>query len=190
MSTGTQAKPEKKLTPKQEMFCLEYLIDLNATQAAIRAGYSKKTAYSIGNENLSKPEISSRISELAAKRIERASKSADDVIKEIENVGFARLNKVVSFNESGLAFVMSSDEIDDATMAALESVEVTEIVGKKDGDNDMLKTKVKLHSKMSALNLLAKHHGLVNDKGEDAGTVNLVVNVIDYSKVKITEAEK
>ena len=45
------------MTEKQKLFCEEYLIDLNATQAALRAGYSEKTAYSIGNENLKKPEI-------------------------------------------------------------------------------------------------------------------------------------
>lgn len=45
------------MTEKQKRFCEEYLIDLNATQAALRAGYSEKTAYSIGNENLKKPEI-------------------------------------------------------------------------------------------------------------------------------------
>ena len=46
-----------RVTEKQKLFCEEYLIDLNATQAALRAGYSEKTAYSIGNENLKKPEI-------------------------------------------------------------------------------------------------------------------------------------
>ena len=52
------------MTEKQKLFCEEYLIDLNATQAALRAGYSKKTAYSIGNENLKKPEIQEYIQKL------------------------------------------------------------------------------------------------------------------------------
>lgn len=56
------------LTDKQEMFCREYLIDLNATQAAIRAGYSGKTANRTASENLSKPDIQSRIAELKAQR--------------------------------------------------------------------------------------------------------------------------
>lgn len=63
----------KKLTAKQQRFCDEYLIDLNATQAAIRAGYSKKTAYSIGQENLNKPEIKEciekRMAEMEAKLV-------------------------------------------------------------------------------------------------------------------------
>lgn len=57
-----------KLTDKQELFCLEYLRDLNRTQAAIRAGYSPDSAYSIGSENMSKPEIASRVKELMDKR--------------------------------------------------------------------------------------------------------------------------
>ena len=54
------------LTGKQEMFCREYLIDLNATQAAIRAGYSAKTVNRTASENMSKPDIQSRIAELKA----------------------------------------------------------------------------------------------------------------------------
>lgn len=64
---GDEENDEKsKLTPKQEAFCNEYLIDLNATAAAKRAGYSEDTAYSIGWENLKKPEIASRIAEIRA----------------------------------------------------------------------------------------------------------------------------
>jgi len=71
----------KALTAKQEMFCLEYLKDLNATQAAIRAGYSEKTAQIIGSENLSKPLISDRIAELMKERSERVVIDADWVLK-------------------------------------------------------------------------------------------------------------
>ena len=57
-----------KLTSKQELFCLEYLIDLNATKAAMRAGYSESSAYSIAGENMKKPEIIEKIAELKAER--------------------------------------------------------------------------------------------------------------------------
>lgn len=60
-----------RLTPRQQRFVDEYLIDLNATQAAIRAGYSKKTAYAIGHENLSKPEIANAIEVKQAFRAEK-----------------------------------------------------------------------------------------------------------------------
>ena len=77
------------LTPKQTRFVQEYLIDLNATQAAIRAGYSAKTAFAIGHENLSKPNIAAAITEAQAKRAERAEITADRVLEELGEIGFA-----------------------------------------------------------------------------------------------------
>lgn len=71
-----------KLTAKQGRFVEEYLIDLNATQAAIRAGYSAKTAYSIGQENLSKPEIAEAVCEANAQRSERTKIDADYVLQQ------------------------------------------------------------------------------------------------------------
>jgi phage terminase small subunit len=75
-----------KLTDKQEAFCQEYLIDLNATQAAIRAGYSEHTANVIGPENLAKPCIAEKIAELKAERSERVQVDADFVLQGLINV--------------------------------------------------------------------------------------------------------
>lgn len=74
------------LTAKQEAFCYEYLIDLNATQAAIRAGYSKKTAGSVGNENLQKPEIAEVIQEALDARSKRTEITADYVLQGIQEI--------------------------------------------------------------------------------------------------------
>lgn len=71
----------KKMTAKQMRFCDEYLIDLNATQAAIRAGYSKKTAYAIGEENLRKPEIKSFIEKRMAEKEAALIADQDEVLK-------------------------------------------------------------------------------------------------------------
>ena len=199
MSTATQETPEvvKKLTPKQSLFCIEYMIDLNATQAAIRAGYSEHTAQRIGSENLSKPLIMQHLAHLLTERVKRSTKSADDVIKELESVGFSRLGDIMSWNESGVAFLKNSDELDDDAMAAIESVQVTEeqthiTASGAEGDpkrkiqgSSVLKTKVKLHSKMAALRELAKHHGLVNDNPDLNVIVPIQVNIIDYSKVEL-----
>jgi phage terminase small subunit len=166
-----------KLTDKQEKFCLEYMIDLNATQAAIRAGYSPKTASEMGYENLNKPQIIDRIAQMKEEGYSRARKSRDDIIRELENIGFSRLGKVVSWNESGPSMLKSSEDIDDDTHAALESIEITEdFVGKGDDARAVLKTKVKLHNKLPALQQLAKHHNIgteetLNLKGEGLGSV-------------------
>jgi phage terminase small subunit len=75
-----------KLTAKQQRFCDEYLIDLNATQAAIRAGYSKKTAYSIGVENLNKPELKKYIDARMAEKESELIADQDEVLKYLTSV--------------------------------------------------------------------------------------------------------
>lgn len=193
MSTAliTDTPGQKKLKPKREVFCQEYLIDLNKTQAALRAKYSPKTAYSIGHELLKIPEVQDRIAHLATIKEKRAEKSADDVIKELENVGFSRLGDIIEWNQSGMAFLKDSDSVSDDAMAAIESVQVTEEQAGDDKNSCMvLKSKVKLHSKMAALTQLAKHHGLVQDKINVTVPIAVQVNLIDYSKVKLEGEDK
>jgi len=93
----------KKLTAKQETFCQEYLVDLNATQASIRAGYSEKSANIIACENLAKPNIQERISELQVERAERTRIDADWVLKsaaEVYQVATGQLPTKVVVRES------------------------------------------------------------------------------------------
>ena len=82
------------LTKKQEAFCLEYLKDLNATQAAIRAGYSKNCAGEIGFANLRKVQIQAKIAKAAAKRAERTRVDADDVVRGLYRVFVKGTEKV------------------------------------------------------------------------------------------------
>lgn len=80
------------MTDKQKKFCEEYVIDFNATQAAIRAGYSEKTAGSIGDENLKKPEIKKYIAELQAESQERNQIKRDNIVDELKKIGFADID--------------------------------------------------------------------------------------------------
>ena len=77
-----------RLTSKMEKFCHEYLIDLNATRAAIRAGYSKKTARVIGPENLIKPAVAERIAELSKKRVKATDITAEKVLQAIADISY------------------------------------------------------------------------------------------------------
>lgn len=77
---------QSKLTEKQKRFCEEYLIDLNATQAAIRAGYSKKTAYSMGQRLLKNVEVQKYISYLQSEQSNRTGITSDTVLKELEKI--------------------------------------------------------------------------------------------------------
>lgn len=80
------------MTEKQIRFCEEYLIDFNATQAAIRAGYSEKTAYSIGVENLKKPEIKKYIEKRKKELREQTEIKLEDIIEEACKIGFADID--------------------------------------------------------------------------------------------------
>lgn len=77
---------EKKLTPKQKRFCDEYLVDLNATQAAIRAGYSEKTAAVIANENLKKPNIQEYVNQRMAEKEKELIADQDEVLRYLTSV--------------------------------------------------------------------------------------------------------
>lgn len=98
------AKQPSKLTAKQQRFCEEYLIDLNATQAAIRAGYSEKTAHDIGSENLRKPNIANYIAEKQAEARDRNAITVDFVlngIKDIAEQGEHENNRLKAFDLLG-----------------------------------------------------------------------------------------
>jgi phage terminase small subunit len=111
-----------KLTAKQEMFCREYLIDLNATQAAIRAGYSKDTANVIGCENLTKPNIQEYIHILVEERKKRVEITADDVLADVletrkQAAELDRLAERLKANELlGKHLKMWTDKVDHQTL--------------------------------------------------------------------------
>lgn len=100
-----------KLTAKQERFCEEYLIDLNATQAAIRAGYSVESAGSIGSENLTKPEIRARIDTAMAERSKRTGINADRVLRELGRIAFLNPTKVIDFQTAEVLSDASEDDL-------------------------------------------------------------------------------
>ncbi|WP_431321665.1 terminase small subunit [Rhizobium sp. YTU87027] len=97
------------LTPKQERFVEEYLIDLNATQAAIRSGYSKKTAGSVGAENLTKPEIQAALSAAQNARSERTEITADMVLEQWWKLATADPNAIVSHRRVCCRFCHGKD---------------------------------------------------------------------------------
>ena len=90
-----------ELEEKQKMFCKEYLVDFNGTQAAIRAGYSKKTARSIASENLTKPNIQAYLKELIDSRNKRTQITQDDVIADIIKVKDRCMQNEVVLDKEG-----------------------------------------------------------------------------------------
>lgn len=137
-----------KLTPKQQKFIDEYLVDLNGTQAAIRAGYSKKTAQRIASENLSKPVIRAAIQKRQAKLQSKLEVTQETVLRELASIGFANGTDFVTI-EHGRVVIKNTNEVAPEKLPA--------VAGIKEG---MYGTEIKLHDKVKALELLGKYLGL------------------------------
>ncbi|VTP12686.1 Terminase small subunit [Phytobacter ursingii] len=139
------------LTDKQEMFCREYLIDLNATQAAIRAGYSEKTANEQGAQNLAKVSIRERISELKAQRNDRIDIDADYVLRRLTEID--QMDVIDILNEVGdLKPVRDWPKV---WRTSLSGLDIMAMAG--DGDTAALLKKIKWPDKVKNLELLGKH---------------------------------
>lgn len=157
------------LNGKQSRFVDEYLVDLNATQAAIRAGYSAKTAYSIGWELLRKPEIEQAIHAAMEERAKRTQITADRVLYELARIAYANMGEYIETQEDGSAYVDLSHLSADQAAAIQEIVTDTYMDGSGDDAVPVKKVKFKLHPRTRALELLGKHRGLFTDKHEVSG---------------------
>jgi phage terminase small subunit len=155
---------------RHEAFCHEYLIDSDGQRAYIAAGYSEKgagqSAYRLLN-HADFEDLQVRLAYLQAELNASRRKTAEDIIQELEYVGFSRVTDYTSWNESGMAFHKNSEDLPPGVAAAIESVQVEEKAIGKEGDESMvLKTKVKQHNKLKALELLMKNKAMLTEKVE------------------------
>ena len=141
------------LTTRQQVFVEEYLIDLNATQAAIRAGYAKKTARFIGCENLTKPNIAAAVASAMQERSARVQLEADDVLRHLKAIALSNICNYLSYGPNGVV-LKDSRGLTDGQSAAIE--EVAETVGSK-GRRTI---RFKLQDKVKAIDMAMKHLGL------------------------------
>lgn len=161
------------LTAKQQCFVAEYLVDLNATQAAIRAGYSENTAAVIGYENLTKPPIQAAIAAAMADRAKRTEVTQDRVVKELAKIGFANMKNYMRAGGDGDPYLDFSVLTEDQT-AALAEVTVDDYVdGRGENARAVKRVKFKLHDKRAALVDLGRHLGIFKDKIEHSGSLTL-----------------
>ena len=156
-----------KLTKKQQLFVDEYLIDLNATQAAIRAGYSPNSARQIADENLSKPDIKNTIGKALAERSKRTGVNADRIIQELAKIAFVNPTDVMNMDEATIKGDANRDDT-----AAISSVKVKSIPTE---NGDITEREVKTYDKIKALELLGKHIGMFSDKLKVEGVVPVVI---------------
>lgn len=157
-------KAVRKLAPMQSVFVQEYLIDLNATQAAIRAGYSAKTAEQQGYQLLQKPSVQAAIAARQKEREQRTAVAADRVLLEAARLALFDPRKL--FNDDGSP--KGIHELDDDTAAAVAGIEVVEQFEGSGKDRVFVGylKKYRIADKNSALEKLFRHHGLYERDNE------------------------
>ena len=146
---------------KQKQFCKEYVVDLNATQAAIRAGYSPKTARQIGQRLLTKVDIQAEIQRLKKLRASKVEVTADFVLKQLVDIATTNITDVVNIMnrpipmEDGSVInvpyliVKNTEELTEAQKSAIASI--------KQGKNGI---EIKMHDKVATLKLIGDHLGM------------------------------
>lgn len=166
---------EAKLTWKQKIFVDEYLVDFNATRAAIAAGYSEKTAYSIGWENLRKPEIKAELD----RRLDEVRMSKGEVLRRQSDIAAGDIADFMDITPMGwnISLLMHDENgelvIDEQTKRPMRNPKtklikrlkqkVTTINSKDGDDKEIIETEIELYPADDALKTLAKHHGLLKD---------------------------
>ncbi len=158
-----------RLTGKQERFCREYMIDFNATQAAIRSGYSKKTAGSIGQENLTKPEIFKRIELLQEELRNKAELTAEMIIEELRALCFYNIQDFVDTGNS----IKDITKLSRKLTRPITGIKVTESFTKNaSGKMDKeVTTELKFTDKRGALVDLGRHLGIFEKDNEQGKTI-------------------
>ena len=153
------------LTPKQRRFVEEYPLDLNATQAAIRAGYSAKTADKIGTQLLGKTSIKAAIAAALAERSKRTEVTADRVVRELALVAFSDVGDLLDFSGDGLT-LRPACQVPERARRAVSSVKVRrQVEGKGEDAREVELIEFKFWSKTDALDKLARHTGVYPAKG-------------------------
>lgn len=168
------------LTAKQKQFAEEFIIDLNATKAAIRAGYSEHTAKEIGYENLTKPHIAEYIQQLMDERSNRTQVKADRVLEEYAKIAFADIKNFLSFRTEKA--MVGVDEEDDEGKPLYDYRQVIEMKPSEEVDGTMISEvsinakgvfSFKLHDKKGALDSIAKHLGMFKEEVKHTGEIAL-----------------
>lgn len=171
--------PNSDLTPKQQRFVDEYLIDLNATQAAVRAGYSAKTAPQGAAQLLNNIKVAAAIAERREKLAEKAGVTVEKIVDEMRKLGFSDIRRAIKWNghlvreqdnddggdvlviketRNNLVSLVDSEDLDDDTAAAVASISQNATGG----------ITIKMHDKLAALTKLGDHLGMF--KKDDDGS--------------------
>lgn len=181
MKQKNPKKSERKMPTKRDLFVKEYPIDLIGTQAAIRAGYSPKSAAQEASRLLNNVNIRARIEKELAERSRRTGVSADRVVRELAKIGFSDITDVADMDE---ATIKAGAQRDDT--AAIKSVSVKKIPTE---DGEIIERKIEMLDKTKSLELLGKHLGMFSDKLKIAGDREEPLEVVFNVPRPASEAE-
>lgn len=180
------------LSEKQERFCNEYLVDLNASAAARRAGYKEGTAYAIGWENLRKPEIQRRIQQLRDEMAKGFNITKERIVEEYRRIAFFDIRTIHTVDGA----IKPVNEFDDDAAAAVAGIEVYEERLQSDDPDDQITTgsvkKIKIADKRAALDSLCKvlgynapdKHSLTDLDGNPVRIIQMPANGRDRTETK------
>lgn len=161
------------MNERQKLFVKHYLIDPNATKAAIAAGYSEKTARKIGSRLLTNVDVKAELEQKSTKRAANLDITADRVLREIALLGFSNMQDYTRVQD-GDAYVDLSAVTRDQ-FAAIQEITVEEYTeGRGEDKRDIRKTKLKLSDKRGSLDLLGRHLRLFGDEGKGSNTNILI----------------
>jgi phage terminase small subunit len=154
----------------------EYLVDRNATQAAIRAGYSKRSAYSQGHDLLKHPEVAAAIAEGEAKLAAKTASTVDLLLAEIDALALGRMDDVLDFSGPTVRLKAAS-EMSEAGRRMLSAMKVRRRETTAEGGEVTVEEVVdfRLWDKLGALKLALMHRGLLVNRHEHVGRVELVM---------------
>jgi phage terminase small subunit len=154
----------RRLSEKEKLFIAEYLVDLNASQAAIRAGYSPKSVGKMAYLLLKRPRVTNAIAEAQAKRLKAIDVSAEKVLRELAALALSNVLDFMRLGRDGEPIVDFSG-VEREKAAALSAVTVEDFLeGRGRNKRTIRRVKFRTHGKLGALDRLAKHYGLLRER--------------------------
>ena len=165
-----------RLTRKQQRFCQEYIVDLNAVQAAIRTGYSKSTARQQASRLLTKVNIQDYLTRLMKQRQERTQIKADEVIHELAKIAFSNISNFITEKNQIKDLSLLTREI----LAAVESIHIVVRYDKGNSDGYTKRFRLKLHDKLKALECLGRHLNIFKKDNIDSDVVDILKGLREY----------
>ena len=174
---------------KQQRFVEEYLVDLNATQAAIRAGYSAKTAYAQGSRLLRNVRVAAAIREAKAARSERTQITADMVVKELAKLAFSNMANYMKVGPDGDPYLNFGALTRDQAAALIEVTVDDFTDGRGEDAREVRRVRFKLADKRASLVDIGRHLGMFSEKQELTGKDGKPIKIIHEHEVRWLEPE-